>query len=181
MIVLLSVGLLLLAVAVVVLFAMLGELASRVPRSSEAAVWTAEVKDAPRGVSPAEWPQELSDVAVAEQALLVVLSTVCNSCIAVAEELGRIPPRTLGPLGIVLSTGSSARGAEFAFRHGLNVFPVFVDDGGAWVGREFAVNSSPTALSLSHGRLMNAHSFAGAGALRELIAERQVSNQESEV
>jgi len=179
--IILSVGMLLLAVAVVVLFAMLGELASRLPRSSETEPWTATVAEAAVGASPTEWPQELAEFADAEHSLLLVLSTACNSCISIAGELEHVDTSSLGKLGVILSTGSSVRGKEFASRYRLDRFSLFIDENGAWVGREFAVNSSPTALSLIDGRLESANTFSGVPALRGLVADHDVVSRESGV
>src|SRR5688500_12909513 len=86
----LSVAVFLLTVAVVGLFAMMGELSSRIPAADgqeepEQSLFLRPIDDARLGVTPEDWPQELARLSTADAAVVVVLSTLCTTCNRVAS------------------------------------------------------------------------------------------------
>src|SRR4051794_3170283 len=112
MLIVFGVALLVLAAAVVVLFAMLAELAARVPdrstpyRNQEIRPLT----EARTGHSPDVWPISLP---TAERSVLLVLSTICNACEDVARQLVSEPGHAdWAEASIVISTGARIRGEE---------------------------------------------------------------------
>ena len=161
---------LLLAAAVVMLFAMLGELSSRVPVLPAGA---APMDDEARlGHRPDAWPPELAGVAAAPDAVLLVLSTACVSCNRVAEHLrDGFDPLPGQATGIALSTPDPARAERFLREHGLPSESVYVDVGGAWVPAEVGVQTSPSALFFKSGELASATVFPDIESLRTAVKE----------
>jgi hypothetical protein len=177
-------ALLVLAGAIVVLFAMFGELAARVDEPGGPSRWsgTRPLEEARIGHEPADWPVELRSVAAADQSLLLVLSTACGSCQEVATQLGAIPDKSaVGSLSFLLSTSSATTGQEFVEHHGLTWMPHYVDVGGAWVRNEFGVQMSPVGLVLSHGRLEAAHVFGDVAAMTAAAAQTFMQHRHEEV
>ncbi|WP_433477717.1 hypothetical protein ACQPZP_12055 [Spirillospora sp. CA-142024] len=168
--------LLILAGAVVLLFAMLGELTSRLPTERETAaardpeVWPLE--DARLGAEPGRWPAELAGRAAdldAAQTLLV-LSTACSTCKDVAQQLSDELDRGAGTdMAVVVSTAEQARGERFVRQYGLQRLTHYVDEGGDWVAGEFNVRMSPTALVMRGGRLESALVFQDVEAVRTKV------------
>lgn len=169
MIVLLSAVSLVLAAAIVMLFAMLGELASRVPEPEPQRTWIEPIEDIQTGQMPKKWPAELARVLEPDHsALLIVLSTVCTSCRAIAAELANHTDWVGAAL--VVSTPVAANGRAFVAEFGLGSFPHYVDENGNWVRTEFGVESSPIALVIRDGRLVDAYSFSDTGTLRTRLS-----------
>ena len=166
---------LVLAAAIVLLFAMLGELNSRLPTDQGAAQRSSDVfplEDAALGVQPATWPAELPPIDSADPRTVLVLSTACSTCQDVAQQLDGELSRGEGKdLSVVLSTGDRERADDFVQRYGLDRLPVYVDEGGDWVGEELGVRMSPTALVMSSGRLESALIFQDVSALRAAVAQ----------
>jgi hypothetical protein len=170
-----GVVLLLVAGAVVLLFAMLGELSSRLPTERAAAPRTGEVRpldEALLGTEPNVWPASLPPLAEDDDSprtLLLVLSTVCATCSSVAKQVSaELDQGGGGDLAIVLSTGDRRRAEQFVDEYGLGRLPLHIDENGAWVAGEFGVRMSPTALVFRHGKLDSAVIFDDVNAVREL-------------
>lgn len=174
--------LLVLVAAVVLLFAMFGELTSRLPTDREqAAARDPEVRpleDARIGVEPRSWPDGLAGLSAAgvadidEARPVLVLSTACATCKDVAEQLSEELDRGGGgDLAVVVSTAERERGEQFVERYGLHRLAHHVDEGGRWVAGEFNVRMSPTALVMRGGRLESAHVFQDVQALRRTVAQ----------
>src|SRR5262245_23528065 len=145
--------LLILAAGMVVLFAMVGELASRVgdptPKRSPEVRPLAEARI---GHSPVDWPESLSALRSADRAVLVVLSTVCGSCRELAPGVAAAADSTgRAPLGVVVTCGAAESGAEFVAGYGLDLLPHHIDVDGRWVREEFNVQSSPVGLIIAGG------------------------------
>jgi len=152
--------LLVFACAIVLLFAMFGELASRVPESPRIAkrVPLRPVEGARIGHQSTSWPPKLERLATEERGILLVLSTVCASCADIAHKLGA-DPRFARDLVIAISCGSKEAGDAFVTRHGLQDIDHFVDLQGEWVREQFAIMVSPSGLFFSGGRLQSAYIF----------------------
>jgi hypothetical protein len=170
--------LLLIAGAVVLLFAMLGELSSRLPTERTApqtAPRTGEIRpleEALVGTRPNVWPSSLPPLAEEEDSprtLLLVLSTVCSTCSSVAKQVAaELDQGGGGDLAIVVSTGDRGRAERFVDDYGLRRLPLHIDENGAWVAGEFGVRMSPTALIFRQGKLDSAVIFDDVNAVREL-------------
>ncbi|GAA1349545.1 hypothetical protein [Streptomyces beijiangensis] len=170
MTIVLACALLLLTAAVVVLFAMMGELATRTAAAPAAA---------PAGVSPLEeyrlgavvdeWPESLAVLGTGSRSVVLVLSTICASCAKVAGQLSEgALAGVKGSVGIAISCAEQADGDEFVLRHGLTDLPHHVDVRGAWVAGSFSVTQSPTALVFDDGVLTGGHLFT---SVEELLRE----------
>jgi hypothetical protein len=170
--------LLILVAAVVLLFAMLGELNSRLPTEREAAATRddtiAPLEDALLGAEPGSWPQPLRDrlAGAGGPGIALVLSTACATCkdvaTQVADELDR---GGAGDLAVIVSTADRDRGEQFVRRYGLERVAHYVDEGGTWVSEAFNVRMSPTALVMRNGRLESALVFQDVQALRAMVTE----------
>jgi hypothetical protein len=159
--------LLVLAVAVIVLFAMVGQLAGSAGVESREPDRTLRAVQTPRmGQAPGTWPASLAGLE--DDCVLLVLSTVCTSCAAVAAQLS--DGRNWADLGIVISTGGTVRGTDWVAEKGLGSFRHYLDDGGQWTGAEFGVRTSPCALIIRDGVLVAAYIFHNVEALRERIS-----------
>lgn len=168
-ILLISLVLLVLAVAIVVLFAMLGELASRVPEPTQTPSWLNPLEEVRSGAAPASWPAPLADLRERERAVVLVLSPICTSCRIIASELARHAdwPET----ALVVSASNLASGRDFVAEYGLGSFPYYVDEHGEWVRSEFGLERSPTALVLRGGQLASAYTFSDIATLRSRLPE----------
>lgn len=172
MIVVLAIALLLLTTAVVVLYAMMGELASRLPAEEAKAAWIHELSGSRAGASPAVWPEGLFPLARMTDAVVLVLSPICSTCSKVAAELGRLPDGALDDsVGVVVSAGDREVGEGFVETHSLGRIPHFVDEGGAWTTGNFDVNTSPAALIFKKGVLTEAYTFGAIEAIRTMVSE----------
>lgn len=171
-------ALLLLAGAIVVLFAMLGELASRVPDPGRRDRTVLPLEGARVGHTPATWPDELSAIAATtERTVVLVLSTVCATCEDVARQLAAdIGRDDVDDLALVVSCEQSPTGEEFLARHGLQRLPAYIDPGGHWAKSELGVAVSPTAVVLRGRQLAAALVFQDLTALRtEIARDREVA------
>jgi len=159
-------ALLLLAAAVVVLFAMMGELASRISDPDDVTDRVTPLAEFTRGASSAYWPAGLASLADQSWAALLVLSPICATCNKVAAELTGYPQERLGEsIGIVVSCSSRDTGDAFIDRYSLGHLPHLVDEGGVWVTESFGVKMSPSALVLEEGVLTEAYTFGKVDAL----------------
>lgn len=127
-IIILFVAVAVLAVAQVGLFAMNGELASRVEDLSlrmqgDTSLipindWAEQTQDVDVGWKPHRWPPELSGVAKAPASLIIVLSTSCSSCVHFARgDLSLLDNLKGCSLAFVISCPSSARADHFVRQH----------------------------------------------------------------
>jgi hypothetical protein len=178
--------LLLLAAGMVALFAMVGELASRVgdPASPPPPSTDVEpLEDARVGHAPGAWPAGLETIGAADTAVLLVLSTVCASCQSVAGQLTAQPDVALDrPWGVVVTCGGDAtRGEDFVARYGLGGLPYAVDVNGEWVRTEFNVQSSPVAVLFTHATVTTTLLFNDVAALNAASARALGGHRHEEV
>jgi hypothetical protein len=160
-----GIALLLLAAAVVLLFAMFGELAARVGRPTagdRAAVDVQPVDGARIGTTPSVWPGRLAEVPSNGRAVVLSLSTSCGSCREVAEQLAQGDARRYA---IALASPDPATGADFLASYQLTGLPHHVDVGGQWLRGELGVQHSPAALVFRDGELVSASIFTDVRAL----------------
>jgi hypothetical protein len=171
-------ALLVLAAAVVVLFAMLAELASRIPADSRTPV-VQPVDGVALGHAPDGWPPGLP---AAEQCVLLVLSPTCSSCADIARQLSEgaahLDQARLGLVIPAMARGARLGGEEFVAQHRLERFRHHLDEGGDWVATQFGVRLSPVALVFRAGRLTAAYSFNDIAALWTRVTEDWQEQQE---
>ena len=160
------------AVAIVGLFAMMGELAARVGEraaNAEDDVALTPLEGGRLGVRPAWWPEQLSDLRKLDAAAALVLSSVCESCRTVATDLatGGVAPDL--PVRFVISCGNREAGLAFLGQTGLaDDDRTYLDIEGDWVKSSFGVNISPTLLQFREGTLFAADTLTSAKALTGL-------------
>jgi hypothetical protein len=173
MTVLISLAMLAFTAALVLLYAMVGELAARVAQPAHGGGdgdFVTPLADHRPGAEPANWPAELAALQREERAVLLVLSPACTSCNRVARELSTMDADAVGfPLGVVVSSVDLPTGEEFAARHGLRRLPTLVDERGRWVTGSFGVRTSPAALVISRGVAAEAYVFGGFRTVRDTI------------
>jgi hypothetical protein len=173
MTVLISLALLAFTAALVLLYAMVGELAARVPQSAHDGGdgdFVTPLADHRPGAAPRSWPAGLAALRHEERAVLLVLSPACSSCNRVARELSAMDAAEFGlPLGVVVSCVDQRAGEEFTARHGLHRLPTVVDERGRWVTGSFGVRTSPAALVISRGVAAEAYVFGGLRTVRDTI------------
>lgn len=170
-----------LTVAVVGLFAMMGELSSRVAAAQDEPQETAPprpIGDARLGATAEQWPAEIAHLSHVDKAVIAVLSTICASC-------ARIASGQTGPLpavdGLLISCPRPSRGTEFVDENPmLRGYPVAFDVEGAWLTSNFEVDVSPSVLVFEQGRLVSAHTFTTAPSLHLLGSELHDSPHDHE-
>jgi hypothetical protein len=172
--ILLGFVLLLLAGAVVLLFAMLGELTARLPtldpRYSDPSV--SPLEEAHVGSTPARWPQPLDDLVTgASPAVVLVLSTACASCETVGAQLSHeLDRQEASRTGVLVSCPDEEAGGQLIHQYGLDRIPHHLDLGGRWISEQLGIRTSPTALVVHGGRLESALLFTQLGAVRAAIS-----------
>lgn len=163
--------LIILAAAVVLLFAMLGALAARLPEegtegkavqrgsSPSPEGYAVPMDDAPIGRRPQFWPKELGSLSNGPT-LLAVLSTACGSCRDVADQL---PDFTFSDpawrFGLVVSSVDADRAAKFVRDHDLARVTRFVDEGGTWTMQHLGLDKSPSAVVIRDGQVVAGYMF----------------------
>jgi hypothetical protein len=175
----LSVVVLVLAGAVVLLFAMLGELSSRMPASDADVRRRVEAIEAARtGHRPDDWPAELAHIAEQEYSLLLVLSSTCSSCEQVAGQVSKMLDRGPANLAVVVACPARERGEHFAGVHGIDRGVLYIDEDGAWSKRELGIDTSPAAVLFRSGRLQSGLLFWDLPAVLNAVGSMSTSDQE---
>lgn len=168
----LAVAVFVLALAMVGLFAMMGELASRVSSAAQTSgtdLHPQPIEEARLGTAPADWPAELATVRDADAAHLVVFSSICATCARIASGDTGSLDALASPVAIVVSCPTREAGAEFVAKHPMvSDYPHVIDVGGAWLGRNFDIHITPGVLAFAAGALRSAYTFTDATALSHL-------------
>ena len=160
--------LVLLVVAVIGLFAMMGELNAKVAASASAAdtetIWPA-ARSRPGPLKG--WPQELDQVVRAGGAV-VALSTSCATCDKVLSEDPKYFTDGL-PKAVVVVSGDLVSAHEFIDEYPvLARMPVYVDPGGEWLREAVGLDSSPAVFTVRDGTVLEVFNFNSASALAGL-------------
>jgi hypothetical protein len=158
--------LLVLACAVVLLFAMFGELVSRVGTQTESIRndKVEPLENAAIGRTPQDWPTALAEVADAERALLIVMSAACRSCADVMSQLSA-DAASRARVFAVVSCNNAETGRDFLARYETAGLRHFIDVSGAWARTELDIQISPVGLVLRKGQLESALMFTSVAAL----------------
>jgi hypothetical protein len=165
--------LLVLAGAVVLLFAMLAELTARLPtlgldyRDPS----LSPLEEARVGESVDRWPPSLDElVASDDPALVLVLSTACASCERIGAQLSdELTSGDASRTGVLISCADTQTGDDLVRRYGLERLPYHLDLGGRWISEQFGVQTSPTALIVKDRRLETALVFTQLSAVRAAL------------
>ncbi|GAB3953376.1 hypothetical protein [Micromonospora vulcania] len=163
-----GIALLILAGAVLVLFAMLGQLAAREGVIPSQGSGIRLLEEAHVGRVPVAWPTGLAGFGDGPLRIVLVLSTACSSCRTVAGQLA--DEADVADFGVAISTADAAAGREFVAANGLARLPHHVDEGGDWVSGEFGVAVSPAALVFRDGMLISALAFTDLAKLRSTVS-----------
>jgi hypothetical protein len=159
--------------AIVLLFALTGELYARTgglegsPESTPGGTGVRPLEQARFGVRPRQWPEPFAGFGTGGPHLLLVLSTTCASCEEVAAQLAGEPDT--GDLGIVVTAADRGDVEHFVQRHDITRWPYLVDEGATWVSTEFGVKISPSAVVVKEGRLVSALLFSDVAAVRAAV------------
>lgn len=181
-----SVAIAVLAVAMVVLFAMLGELAAivkRIPSTPNSGPLLRPIENAAIGRSPRAFPDgPLSRVAESEFAQLVVLSTSCKTCEDMAPAIrAELQADPKGDVVLVVSSPNNHVGLDFTNRHRLDAVPHWIDGGGKWLREEVGIDVSPAYLLFSGGSLRSAMTFSSVAALTQVVRSNAGEKAASQV
>jgi len=163
-----GIALLVLAGGVVVLFAMLGQLADRAGVTPAQGSGIRLLEEAHVGRVPTAWPAGLAGFGDGPLRIVLVLSTACSSCRTVAGQLA--DHADVADIAVAVSTADAAAGAEFVAANGLARLPHHVDEGGDWVSGEFGITVSPAALVFRDGMLISALAFTDFAMLRSTVS-----------
>lgn len=166
--ILLAVVLLAMTVAIVGLFAMMGELNSRVT-SSPADDGLQAIDDANVGGAVEVWPDALGHVAEQEEATLLVFSTSCRTCTKILDgETGPLPSGV--NISYIVVCPDATTGRTFAEKHGLggDHRPTMLDIGGDWTKETIGVAVSPSVVTVRRGVIESADIFTSSPALSRL-------------
>ncbi|WP_163509071.1 hypothetical protein [Fodinicola acaciae] len=185
-----------LAVAVCVLFAMVGELATRVLAPSElqrggAAAETAVIDGVSIGTEVSALPPTVggppADVEAPTDAGVLVLSTICTSCDAFARTLARSAKaeKLPGPLSVVISAPTAETAERFLSETGLKhvrTIAARFDQRGQWCREVLGVNTSPAFVRIVGGRVAKGWSLSAFTAIPALWeqARTEASQQKGE-
>lgn len=175
--ILMAIAITILAVAMVALFAMMGELASKVEATrparggSDVDEWAQVLKGFTFHKVPGRWPQALHSIRGASRALVVILSTSCRTCDYFAE--GRLQDLDSFESAFILSCSSEERARAFIeahpqLNHGR---PLFVDEGGSWIKEELGLETSPSAVLLEHDQPRAAFLMSSPASLAVTVNE----------
>lgn len=166
------------ALAIVMLFAMNAEILRRLesrPHSDEA-----ERSDAFWSLTRPEiyirddipWHAELDTLRGGGGFLILVFSTVCTTCNTAAAELGTFwKDQNSCRIGVVISTPNSNEADSFMSRHSISTIPHFVDADGEWVKSKFGVTFSPVAMIIEDDTLRAVYGFQHVPPLWETISK----------
>ncbi|WP_270888279.1 hypothetical protein [Pedococcus sp. 5OH_020] len=168
--------LVLLVIAVVGLFAMMGELSSKVSASvgteSDEVLWPAENARIGRLT---DWPAEIDGV-VREGGVVVVLSPTCGACHQILSETPNHLSDPL-PLAVVVVAGDEEAGRSFVEEYPLLArLPVHVDVAGGWLRQAVGLDSSPAVLRVEDGHVLEVFNFNRSSAV---VALASASSKES--
>jgi len=161
-----SIAILLLTCAVIVLFAMMGEVASRLGDSVARPTTTRDLLDANLGKAPTWWPAPID--ADSPPSLALILSTSCQVCVKVSRSLAELGPDSLSDqTALVISCPNFDRGWSFAEEFALpNIGGTLViDDRGEWARNELNIDISPSIVTFEGGTILAAYAF---GSLDDL-------------
>jgi len=175
-----------LAVAVVALFAMMGELVTRVDSisahniSSQRGVedWATVLEEFTAKSAPTSWPSELQSVRNLPSKLVIVVSTSCRSCAHFLD--GNLDILDGLSPALVVSCPSKDRADSFLKKHpvGNNGWPVYRDVMGQWSRDELGIDVSPSAVLFRDGEPLTAFTMTSAQSLAEAAAEKLAASAE---
>jgi len=173
--------LLLLAVAVIGLFAMMGELTARVGNHAGDDDATAlPVEDARIGTAAESWPDGLAHLESADTGVLLVLSPLCSACTRIAPTIAGHPAlaQLANDSALIVSCSSTESGTDFLRQHNLvGVLPTALDVNGEWLIGQLAVNTSPAVLVFRKGQLRAASIIASLAAVAAVTQQIELKEE----
>lgn len=182
----LALSLLLLTAGGVALFAMMGELASKVDamasRIQEGGVlpaaddWARLEEDIVGGAGIDEWPFEPPRSTTEDYGLIVVLSSACQSCNQFLQgDLDDL--REFKPV-FVVSCPSLDRADQFLQSHEiLEDQPVYRDVMGRWTREQLRIEVSPAAILVQGDRPIASFTMSSPSSLADAVREKIESTE----
>lgn len=168
-----AIALLVLSAAVVLLFAMLGELASRLEGSPESVDRIHPVTAVISGTRPSHW---IAPFDIDPPDFLVTFSTSCGTCTAMARQSEQLlttlnSDHGPGRGGLVVSCPYREVGEEFVAKYGLvgDGSRVAIDEDGKWLLSEFGLDLSPSIILFDSGAVRTAYGFTSIAALNRIL------------
>jgi len=169
----LAVAVLVLTGAVILLYAMVGELAARFEESvlgNSVRSFVRPLPDAPLNKSPKSWPAALTGISHARPGALLVFSTSCMSCERLAPLLpSAIESFPISDVALAIASPRRDLAESFVERHGLQLVRPWIDDGGKWLRDDVGVTTSPVCLIFDVGQLTAALSFSDFSILGDAL------------
>lgn len=164
-----AIAILLLAVSVIVLFAMLGELASRLQSTSASRDLSYQPLELADTTIPGEFPSPLPS----GLDTVVALSSACLSCRALLRDAKDLFDALGSKGGVILACRSEEDGKGFLTQAGVSAARrslIALDPGGEWLRHHLELDVSPSVIFLS-GADPRGFAFGSVQALRQLLAE----------
>lgn len=166
-------------VALVALFAMMGELNNRVEAlTSQRKVddyetpddWADQIQEH-SAKTPTAWPSELKSFKDRPTTLLIVLSSSCRTCDRFLHgELDALSD--FGP-AYIISTSSKTRGQSFLKKNPIpGKWPTYIDVGGDWSREQLGIEVSPSAILYEDGEVVDAFTMSSPEQLANVLHER---------
>ena len=171
--VILAFAVLVLAAAVIVSYAMFGELAARFEESvlgQSVRSFVGPLKNAPLNTSPKSWPAALQSISKARPGALLVFSTSCISCERLAPSLASaMESFPISDIALTIASPRRELAESFVEKHQLQLVRHWIDDGGKWLRDDVGVSTSPVCLLFDEGELTAALSFSDFPILSDAI------------
>lgn len=166
----LAVAVVALSAAVLVLFAMMGELTSRMERISQGSGFDEQLSPTGTPILAArvghrpEWYPTDMEIDSGVHTVLVV-STVCTSCSALVAEL--VEQQRFDDLLVLVVCRTEETGWDFVERHDLrrHASGVYLDLTGFWLLEEFNIASSPAVVRFEDAVLTEASNVTSTSQL----------------
>lgn len=176
--------LVLLVASTIGLFAMFGELASRVDHATgdgyDEKNDSLSPSDHSAGRRIAGWPDSLSEFASADDVLLMLLSPACGSCTRIAPYVAQHPAivQREVPVALLIPCSSQDVGERFAADAGLpETTRKAFDVDGAWARAELGIDYSPVVVHIQNGKIRGAWVFGSMASIEKLVT--QVTSERS--
>jgi hypothetical protein len=156
---------LLLCIATAILFAMVGQLAARLPEfQGQQAGPVQRLEELERGRPAPSWaapPAPLGNGHGQSLYGLLVLSTICTTCSQLAKELAARAPDSLPlPLKLVLSTPLKRADADaYVRRYRLDAYRPLIDEQGARCKDDLGLMISPALVMIRQGRILDGYTI----------------------
>lgn len=173
----------LIVMAIIGLFAMMGELTSKVDsleslvqpqtsRDGDQEEWLQHWPAKAKGQSPDSWPAELAHLPRQASALLVILSCACQTCSTFARgSLSRLETLPCN-VGFLISCPHPDAVGDFLRRHeALTTYPLATDMRGDWSRSQLDIDTSPSAVIFMQGAVTDVYTTSSPSSLASVVRQ----------